>query len=170
MDLEKMTIDELKKLAINVKVELHKRIKEIKEAQVEVNKILDKTYTFYFKTECDVRNRGYVARCTYSKNGIERHFKILEETRFDKDVVIEGNYKASELDILDIRYRNSDYGEANYYIVLNGELKKICSYNDIHKISVMKRYLKGEIVFENFLEMVGINEVKAGVIDELLED
>ena len=31
-------------------------------------------------------------------------------------------------------------------------------------------YLKGEIVFENFLEIVGIKEVKVGALDELLED
>ena len=37
------------------------------------------------------------------------------------------------------------------------------------KISTLKRYLKGEIVFENFLEIVGIKEVKVGAIVELLE-
>ena len=32
------------------------------------------------------------------------------------------------------------------------------------------RYLKGEIIFENFLEIVGLKEIEVGVIDELFED
>ncbi len=169
MDLKEMTVEELKSLAIDIKEELDKRIRDIKQAQVEVNRILDKTYTFYFKTECDDRNKGFVARCTYGKKGIKRHFYDFEETQYRHDVVIEGNYEANELDILDIRYRN-DKDYSCYYIILNGELTEICDVDDIHKVSTLKRYLKGEVVFENFLEIVGINEVKVGVIDELLED
>ncbi|WP_418775868.1 hypothetical protein [Intestinibacter bartlettii] len=170
MDLKEMTVDELKNLALDIKEELNKRIRDIKQAQVEVNRILDKTYTFYFKTECDIRNKGYVARCTYGKKGIERYFYNLQETRCRNDVVIEGDFEAHELDVLDIRYRNNNYGYSQYCIILNGKITEICDVDDIHKISTLKRYLKGEIVFENFLEIVGIKEVKVGALDELLED
>ena len=94
----------------------------------------------------------------------------MQETRCRNDVVIEGDFEASELDILDIRYRNNDYGYSHYCIVLDGKITEICDVDDIHKISTLKRYLKGEIVFENFLEIVGIKEVKVGAIVELLED
>ena len=161
MKLKEMTVEELKSLALDIKEELNKRIRDIKQAQAEVNRILDKTYTFYFKTECDIRNKGYVARCTYGKKGIER---------CRNDVVIEGDFEANELDILDIRYRNNNYGYSQYCIILNGKITEICDVDDIHKISTLKRYLKGEIVFENFLEIVGIKEVKVGALDELLED
>ena len=150
MDLKEMTVDELKNLSLDIKEELNKRIRDIKQAQVEVNRILDKTYTFYFKTE--------------------RYFYNLQETRCRNDVVIEGDFEANELDILDIRYRNNNYGYSQYCIILNGKITEICDVDDIHKISTLKRYLKGEIVFENFLEIVGIKEVKVGALDELLED
>ena len=83
MDLKEMTVDELKNLSLDIKEELNKRIRDIKQAQVEVNRILDKTYTFYFKTECNVKNKGYVARCTYGKKGIERYFYNLQEIRLN---------------------------------------------------------------------------------------
>lgn len=74
-----MTVDELKNLALDIKEELDKRIRDIKQAQVEVNRILDKTYTFYFKTECDIRNKGYVARCTYGKKELKDTFIICKK-------------------------------------------------------------------------------------------
>ena len=37
MDLKEMTVDELKNLSLDIKEELNKRIRDIKQAQVEVN-------------------------------------------------------------------------------------------------------------------------------------
>ena len=50
------------------------------------------------------------------------------------------------------------------------ELEKICAAGDLQNISTIKRFLKGEIIFENFLEIVGLKEIEVGVIDELFED
>lgn len=173
MNLSELSIEELKQLAINIKQELNERISSIKAVKKDVAKILDKSYYFYFKTECRTHEKGYVAKYLYDKNekNIKREFyNCFEETKFGGNLVIEGNFVASELDILDIRYRNIEYGNSAYYIVLNGKLEKLCELDDIHKISSIKRYLKGEIEFENFLEIIGLKEIKVGVIDELLEN
>lgn len=168
-DLKTMTTEELRQLATSIKVELDNRIKELKEVKKEVEEVCLNEYKFYFKTECAFRNRGYVARCYYDGK-LQRKFKKLEETEYGKNLLIEGCYNAKENDVLDIRYRNSEYGESGYYIVLEGKLTKICDISDIHKVSSIKRYLKGEIIFENFLEIVGLKEIEVGVIDELFED
>lgn len=168
-ELRNMTIEELRQLAKNIKIELDNRIEEIKEVKKEVETLCLEEYEFYFKTECTYTYKGYVAKCYYEK-GLQRKFYNIEETKNNRDIVIEGNFKAKELDILDIRHRNINYGDDGYYIILDGKLTQICDKNDIHEISAIKRYLKGEIIFDNFLEIVGLKEIKVGVIDELLED
>ena len=168
-ELSNMTTEELRQLAMNIKVELNRRIKEMKEIKKEVEETCLNEYKFYFKTECSYKNRGYVAKCYYEK-GLQRKFYNIEETKNNRDIIIEGYFNAKEQDILDIRYRNSDYGETGYYIVLDRKLEKICNLDDLHEISTIKRYLKGEVVFKNFLEIVGLKEIEVGVIDELLED
>ena len=100
----------------------------------------------------------------------QRKFYDLEETHGNIDIFIEDTFKAKERDILDIRHRNSDFGENGFYIVLDGKLEKICAAGDLQNISTIKRFLKGEIIFENFLEIVGLKEIEVGVIDELFED
>ena len=119
-DLKTMTIEELRQLATSIKVELDNRMKELKEVKKEVEEVCLNEYKFYFKTECTFRNRGYVARCYYDEK-LQRKFKKLEETEYGKNLLIEGCYNAKENDVLDIRYRNSEYGESGYYIVLEGK-------------------------------------------------
>lgn len=168
-NLKDMSLDELKQLAHDIKTEIDHRIEELKEAKKEVEEVCLNEYKFYFKTECTWRNKGYVAKCYYKK-GLQREFYNFEETKGSDKIIFEGNYTARENDILDIRHRNKEYGENGFYIVIDGQLKKICECGDLQEISTIKRYLKGEIIFENFLEIVGLKEIEVGVIDELSED
>ena len=168
-DLKTMTIEELRQLATDIKVELENRIKDLKETKKEVEELCLGEYKFEFKTNCTWKNKGYVAKCYYKK-GLQRSFYTLEETTGNGEIFIEDTFKAKERDILDIRYRNKDFGEDGFYIVLDGKLEKICLPGDLQNISTIKRFLRGEIIFENFLEIVGLKEIEEGVIDELLED
>ena len=168
-DLKTMTIEELRQLATDIKVELENRIKDLKETKKEVETLCLEEYEFEFKTQCTWKNKGYVAKCYYKK-GLQRSFYTLEETTGNGEIFIEGTFKAKERDILDIRHRNKDFGENGFYIVLDGKLEKICLPGDLQNISTIKRFLRGEIIFENFLEIVGLKEIEEGVIDELLED
>ena len=168
-DLKTMTIEEIRQLATNIRNELNSRIKELKDVKKEVENLCLEEYEFEFKTQCTWKNKGYVAKCYYKK-GLQRKFYDLEETHGNIDIFIEDTFKAKERDILDIRHRNSDFGENGFYIVLDGKLEKICAAGDLQNISAIKRFLKGEIIFENFLEIVGLKEIEVGVIDELFED
>ena len=78
-------------------------------------------------------------------------------------------YTEREFEILDIAYNNIKYGESGYYIVLKGKLTKICDKNDMFKVSSIKQYLKGDLLFDNFLEIVGIKNTNK-IIDDLIEE
>lgn len=169
--LKELSIEELKTLAKDIRTEIDSRIIDLKDARADVMETFDE-YNFYFKSENNRRDMPYVAKCVYVEGkGLKRRFKDLETTYAGSYVVVEGDYKAKELEVLDIAYRNYNFGTSGFYIVLNKELKLICEKDDALKISTLKQYLKGAIRLENFLEIVGIKKIEAGaVMNELLED
>lgn len=169
-DFKNMSLEELKQLSKDIRIEIDNRMINIKNIKKEIDK-LSEEYTFFFRSVREIKYQPYVARCEYDrKYGIKLLYKHFEHTFGNyKECLVEGNYTCKEFEILDIAYNNIKYGESGYYIVLKGKLTKICNKNDMFKVSSIKQYLKGDLLFDNFLEIVGIKNTNK-IIDDLIEE
>ena len=165
MNYEELTNEELLNIISEVKKELNYRKAKLEETIKEAD-ILTDTVEFEFYEVGKYNWVPYVARCTYSASetdGIKRVFKSLDKTKSDNEVVIAGKWKASELQVYDIRKSKV----RKYYILLNGELTPIGSPNEAQQVARVKQYLKGEIDLEALLELNGLKEIIVEVMDEL---
>lgn len=165
MNYEELTNKELLNIISEVKKELNYRKAKLEETIKEAD-ILTDTVEFEFYEVGKYNWVPYVARCTYSKienDGIKRVFKSLDKTKSDNEVVVAGKWKASELQVYDIRRSKA----RKYYILLNGELIEIGNPMDAQQVARVKQYLKGDIGLEALLELNGLKEIIVEVMDEL---
>lgn len=165
MSYEEFSNEELLNIIVEIKKELNYRKAKLEEAIKEADNLTD-TIEFEFYEVGKYNWVPYVARCTYSaseNDGIKRVFKALDKTKSDNEVVVAGKWKASELQVYDIRKAKV----RKYYILLDGELTPIGSPNEAQQVARVKQYLKGEIDLEALLELNGLKEIKVEVMDEL---
>lgn len=165
MKYEELTNEQLLNIITEIKKELNYRKAKLEETIKEAD-ILTDTIEFDFYEVGKYNWVPYVARCTYSKNendGIQRIFKSMDKTKSENEIVVAGKWKASELQVYDIRKQKN----RRYYILLNGELVVIGNPNEAQQVARVKQYLKGEIDLEALLELNGLKEIKVEVLDEL---
>lgn len=165
MRYEELSNEQLLNIITEIKKELNYRKAKLEETIKEAD-ILTDTIEFDFYEVGKYNWVPYVARCLYSKNendGIQRIFKSLDKTKSENEIVVAGKWKASELQVYDIRKQKN----RRYYILLNGELTMIGNPNEAQQVARVKQYLKGEIDLDALLELNGLKEIKVEVMDEL---
>jgi hypothetical protein len=113
-------------------------------------------YTFEFSATSDPRKgTPYVAKLTWSNGELQRDFYDLDRIYGKKEVTVSGEFKAKYGDIIEQRVGGSwknDYRD--WYIVINGQLKKLANISDSSGKTTVQNYLKKKISLEELLEKI----------------
>jgi len=146
MELRNLTLEQLKEL----KAEIEKLIEE-KETQKD-------EYTFYFEaTEEARKGYPYVAKLSLKDNRIVREFKDLNRDYAGKEVIVSGDYKAREGDIIEEQYEASWKNKYRKYSVIYKGEKLVFEDIKSDEFNVKVRpvilpYLKGEKTLEELID------------------
>lgn len=157
MNIKVMTLEELLKLSQEIKLEVKLRKQKLEKVENVIEETEEK-YTFYFEYTQNKRyKQAYVAKLINVNNKVERNFYNFEKVYFDSDLTISGEYKAKELDIVDI------VGELN--IVLNGALVNL-NIETSNQKNLVYRFVKKQVELDDVLTLIKKDE-NFEVLDEL---
>jgi len=134
-----------------------------KEIEHELKERLKKQNVFEFKVEYDADPRKgvpYAARITGwdpQKNQFIRDFYPLNRHWGKKQVTVSGTISASAGEIIEIREGGSWRNDYRYFYIVTheGKLKHIGSALDSQIASLVRKYICGELTYEELLKEVG---------------
>lgn len=166
MNLAEMSIAELKELALQIKRELTRRQQEVKDALKVVKGIDRPGFLYHFKSEYGRREQPhYIAKLHWNK-GLQYSFANLDKSYGDKKVVVFGDIKLTDGDLVEMRTDDGQY----LYLAQNQQLIKLGSKNNPDLFAAVKAHLKYGGNPEQLLEIIGLKDPDLTVPDELKEE
>ncbi|MFW6030691.1 MAG: hypothetical protein ACOCRO_10655 [Halanaerobiales bacterium] len=161
MELEKMTLEELEKIAIEINKECKKRHKQLEK----IKKVVDEArqdYEFDFYARYSARSkRRYVAKLEYNNKRFDYYFYAFDISKGD-EVVISGKYKVKEGEVIE----KFEVDTKELFIAHNKELVYLCDKDEAVKINAIKTYMRNEMDIDSLIEFC-TDKIRGDVIDEL---
>lgn len=166
MDLQKLTVAELKELALKIKQELTRRQQEVNDALKVVEAIERPEFHYSFRSEYGrFEQPHYIAKLYWDK-GLQYRFVKLDKSYGNGKVVVFGDTKLKYGDVLEIR----DKSGQNLYLALNNEIIRLGNKDNPDLFAAVKAHLKYGGNPEQLLEIIGLKEPDLTVPDELKEE